>query len=355
MNYASRSNLIREEFERETPRQLERDASARQHEDVSNHSGAGGPRPLVWRDLDERDRILLEHFPQVRRIARRIHDRLPRHVPFDDLVQSGVLGLIEALNNFDPTRNVQLKSFAHLRIQGAILDSLREQDWSPRTLRKKGRQIEQADQTLRLRLARTPSEPELAAELNLSLEELQHLVGDLHGLDLASLQALSGGDGNLNEWSSSLVSPHEEDPWHLCLRAEMIALLRQALAELPPRKRQALTLYHFQGLTMKEVGAALGVGESRVSQIHSAAIARLRVRLRQLLGPRPPFRRNGKPPKIWRRTEQAEAWDESQASCALPAPHPTSPSHRMATGSSSWKLLPRFTKRRLSPGARQVL
>lgn len=245
---------------------------------------------LTRRDLDERDRILMEHVPQVSTIARRIHNRLPQHVPLEDLVQTGVLGLIEAFQHFDPTRNVQLKSYARMRIQGAIFDGLRELDWSPRTLRKRARQLEEGHQTLRARLGRAPSEAELAAEVGLSLEGLQQLVGELHGLDLASLHALGSEDTSGDELLSCLPCGREEDPRDLCLRSEMNALLARAVGELPPRKRQVLALYYFEELTMKEVGRALGVGESRVSQIHTAAVAQLKVRMRELLEPRPPER-----------------------------------------------------------------
>ena len=137
-------------------------------------------------DPAKRDHLLLEQLPQVRYIARRIHDRLPQHVALEDLVHAGVLGLIDALHKFDPSKHVQLKSYAKFRIRGAILDSLREMDWSPRELRKKGRIMEQAHRKLRAQLGRAATEPELAAEMGISLGELQRLLGDLRGLDLGS-------------------------------------------------------------------------------------------------------------------------------------------------------------------------
>src|SRR5579872_2693556 len=236
-------------------------------------------------DPVEQERLLLEQLPQVRYIARRIHDRLPAHIAFDDLVQAGILGLMEALHKFDPAKNVELKTYAKHRIQGAILDSLRDLDWSPRPLRKKARQLEQAHQRLRARFGRPATEPELAIELGLELKELQRLLSDLRGLDLGSLQDEFTESGQERE---SLAAPTEgagEEPYELCLKGELRELLTSAVVELQPRERQVLSLYYFEELTMKEVGAVLGIGEARVSQIHSAALVRLRSRMRDMLRP----------------------------------------------------------------------
>lgn len=234
-------------------------------------------------DPAERDRLLLEQLPQVRYIARRIHDRLPQHVALEDLVHAGVLGLIDALHKFDPSKHVQLKSYAKFRIRGAILDSLREMDWSPRELRKKGRIMEQAHRKLRAQLGRAATEPELAAEMGISLGEFQRLLGDLRGLDLGSLQVESAESGREQEVVRYQPNGPEEDPFYLCLQSEMKELLARAIGELPQKERQVLALYYFEELTMKEVGSVLGVGESRVSQIHSAALVRLRSRTQELL------------------------------------------------------------------------
>src|SRR5215813_6483315 len=140
-------------------------------------------------DPAERQRLLNENLPEVRYIARRIHDRLPSHVPFDDLVHAGILGLIDAVDKFDPSRNVQLKSYARFRIRGAILDSLRQMDWSPRNLRRQARRIEEANRELSTELGRAPAEAEIAERLGMQLSEFQQVLGDLRGLDLGSLQA----------------------------------------------------------------------------------------------------------------------------------------------------------------------
>jgi len=237
--------------------------------------------------VDE-ERLLLEQLPQVRYIARRIHDRLPSHIQLDDLVQAGILGLIEALHKFDPSKNVELKTYAKHRIQGAILDSLRDLDWSPRPLRKKARLLEQAHQRLRARLGRPATEPELAGELGMELRDLQRLLGDLRGLDLGSLQDEFTDSGQSRDTLAASAERIEEEPFANCLQGELRELLGRAVGELQPRERQVLSLYYFEELTMKEVGAVLGVGEARVSQIHSAALVRLRARLRDMFEATPP-------------------------------------------------------------------
>jgi RNA polymerase sigma factor for flagellar operon FliA len=242
------------------------------------------PPPL---DEEERNRILLEQMPQVRYIARHIHDRLPQHVPIEDLVHAGVLGLMDALTKYDEARQVQFKTYAKFRIRGAILDSLRELDWSPRDLRRKARMIEVATAKLSNLLHRSPSEQELAAEMGLTLEAFQRLLGELEGLDLGSFIHVEGGDRDHPEdLCEYLPGNPEESPYFLTMRAEMHELLARVVGELSEKEQQVLSLYYYEELTMKETGAVLGVGESRVSQIHSLALLRLRSRLQEMLGGR---------------------------------------------------------------------
>jgi RNA polymerase sigma factor FliA len=240
------------------------------------------PQTAMQMDDAHREKILLEHLPQVQYIARRIHDRLPPQVLLEDLVHAGIIGLIDAVKKYDPSKNVQLKHYAEFRIRGAILDSLRQVDWSPRALRRQARRLEQAILSCKAKLGRDPTEPEIAAELQISLENLQQLLGDLRGLDIGSLQA-DATDGAEDEGSQHRAEREEENPYHQALRSEMNHLLETAIGELPDRERQVLALYHFEELTMKEVGEVLGIGESRVSQIHTAALLRLRVRMREML------------------------------------------------------------------------
>jgi len=226
----------------------------------------------------EREQLLLEHLPHVQHIARRIYFRLPPQVPFEDLVHAGMLGLMDAVRKFDPSKNVQLKCYAEFRIRGAILDSLREVDWSPRTLRRKGRQLETAVSKCEARFGRSPTESELSAELGISLDELQELSRDLHGLSVGNIQSDNGQSSEGREVARRAIA-EDDDPFCCALKSEMIELLMTSMADLPDRDREVLILYHFRELSMKNVGRALGIGESRVSQIHTAALFRLRERL----------------------------------------------------------------------------
>ena len=246
---------------------------------------------------EDRDRLLMENLPQVHYIAKRIHDRLPPHVPFEDLVNAGVVGLLEAIRNFDASRGAQVKTYAELRIHGAILDSLREMDWSPRALRRKGRQLEESHSRLRQSLERSPSEQELAEDMGIRLEDLRELLCDLRGLNLGSIQALQQEDGKGDQVFKYVPNSPDEDPYFLCLQSELKSCLAMAVDELPDREKQMLALYYKEDLTMKEVGAVLGIGEGRVSQLHSAAMTRLRVRMKEFLGerPKPPVEFESKP------------------------------------------------------------
>jgi len=215
-----------------------------------------------------REDLILDHMPQVRFVAQGIRRRLPPSVLLEDLVHSGVLGLLAAVDKFNPKRHVQLKTYAAFRIRGAILDSLRQMDWGPRTLRSQGRRLEEARACLQSRLGRIASQSELAAEMGLSLRHFYALVRDLHGLELTSAEPED-------------VGPTSKPADSFYLRFEQQERLEQAVGQLPESERRTLALYYFQELTMTEVGQRLGVGESRVSQIHSSALARLRT----LLGP----------------------------------------------------------------------
>lgn len=229
----------------------------------------------------EQERVLLEHLPIVRFLARRIHERLPQHVDIEDLVSAGVVGLMDAFAKFDPAKKVQFRSYAQFRIRGAILDSLRTLDWSPRELRRKGRAVEEAIRVLTARLGRPPGETEIAAEMGISLEDYQQLLGNLKGLEIGTLHMERNEDSGEEELAYVPGRP-DEDPLFRCLRGELEERLTDAIARLPERERLVMTLYYFEEMTMREIGLALGVVESRVSQVHASAVMRLRVALRDL-------------------------------------------------------------------------
>jgi len=229
-------------------------------------------------DEAAQEQLMLEHMPAVRWMARRIHERLPQHVDMDDLVSAGTLGLLDAFRKFDPGKKVQFRSYAQFRIRGAILDSLRTLDWSPRDLRRKGRAVEETIRRLTAQYGRAPSEPEVAREMQLALEEYQQLLGELKGLEIGTLHIERSEDSGEEELAYIPDRP-EEDPLFRCLRGEMRDRLAAAIDQLPERERLVVTLYYYEEMTMKEIGLALGVVESRVSQIHSSAVLHLRARL----------------------------------------------------------------------------
>ena len=249
----------------------------------------------------EEERVLIEHLPIVRFLARRIHERLPQHVDIDDLFSAGVVGLMDAFAKFDATKKVQFRSYAQFRIRGAILDSLRTLDWSPRELRRKGRAVETAIRTLTSRFGRAPSETEVASEMGIDLEVYQQLLGELKGLEIGTLHLERNEDSGEEELAYIPGRP-DDDPLFRCLRGEMEGRLTGAIQDLPERERLVMTLYYYEEMTMREIGMALGVVESRVSQIHASAVLHLRTALADLAsrdntGRTRPRKANGKPPE----------------------------------------------------------
>ncbi len=231
----------------------------------------------------EQERVLVEHLPIVRFLARRIHERLPQHVDIEDLVSAGVVGLMDAFAKFDPRKKVQFRSYAQFRIRGAILDSLRTLDWSPRELRRKGRAVEEAIRVLTARLGRAPGEAEIAAEMEIGLDDYQQLLGDLKGLEIGTLHVERNENSGEEELAYVPGKP-EDDPLFRCLRGELEERLTGAIQNLPDRERLVMTLYYYEEMTMREIGLALGVVESRVSQVHASAVVHLRAALRDLAG-----------------------------------------------------------------------
>jgi RNA polymerase sigma factor for flagellar operon FliA len=228
---------------------------------------------------EARQRLLSEQLPLVQYVAQRIHSRLPRHVPLGDLVNAGVVGLMDAFCKFDNDKHVQFGTYAKFRIRGAILDSLRELDWSPRDLRRQARRIEETYNRLQATLGRYPSEPELACELQISLPELYKQLREINALEIGSLNIKSHDDGTERNLCEYLPNVDGVDPLIQCLNCEAKDLLVRAISELPEKEGMVVNLYYFEELTMKEVGIALGIGESRVSQIHSMAVNRLKARM----------------------------------------------------------------------------
>jgi RNA polymerase sigma factor for flagellar operon FliA len=227
----------------------------------------------------EQERMLIEHLPIVRSVARQIYRRLPQHIDIDDMVSDGSIGLMDACARFDPAKCVPFPSYAKLRIRGAILDSLRDLDWGPRQLRQKSRRIDVAVSALRARLGRTPNETEVAQEMGLQIAQYHKLLDQLNGLEIESLHVARHEDSS-EDRLTSLPARSEESPFFLYQRGEIQRRMIDAISQLPDRERQVMTLYYYQDMTMPKIGMALGVGAARVSQIHSAAVAHLKAALR---------------------------------------------------------------------------
>ena len=229
--------------------------------------------------LDERNALVMEELPQVYFIAARIHERLPASVQIEDLVSAGVLGLIEAYRNFDASRNAQFKTFARFRIRGAILDSLRLLDWGSRAMRRKAREIADTAAQLEAVLGRKPEKEEIAAEMKISLDQLETAMTQLDSLQIVGQQAsLSNESGELQDLIETAPS-REASPFDLYVKGEQKRQLTAAIAALNEREQLVLSLYYKEELTMKEVAQVVGIALSRVSQIHTAALGKLRASL----------------------------------------------------------------------------
>jgi RNA polymerase sigma factor FliA len=234
----------------------------------------------------ERDELILEHLPQIKYIAQRISTKLPSHVELNDLVSAGILGLLDAIEKFDPNRGVKFKTYAELRIKGGILDSLRNLDWAPRSLRKKSKELEGVYRELEQRLGGPATDKEVCEAMGISLEEYYVLVDQIKGLNLGSFQELSGQDEEKNSEPLVKYIPDapQMDPFFVFHKSEIQGIMSTAIDTLPKKERLVVSLYYYDELTMKEIGKVLGVNESRVSQLHTKAMLRLRTKLRKVNG-----------------------------------------------------------------------
>lgn len=219
----------------------------------------------------------------VKYVAGRMAIGLPHYVEFNDLVSAGLLGLIQAIDNFDHLRGIKFETYAIPRIRGSILDELRSQDWFPRSLRRKAKQLEEAYATLEARLGRPATDAEVARELDIDISELDGMVGEVSIATIMSLDADTSGDES--EQSTTLgdylADPKTEDVEHILARQEMKELIGARITELPDKEQLVLVLYYYEELTLKEIGEILDVTESRVCQIHTKAIFRLKGKIQR--------------------------------------------------------------------------
>lgn len=229
---------------------------------------------------EQRDQFVLGQLQEVQFIARRIHERLPLSVPFEDLVHAGVLGLMTAVRKYDPSKNVQFKSYAQFRIRGAIIDSLRTLDRASRRTRSGGRKLDEANTRLSLTLGREPSEEEIAQELGVSLTALRKLTRTLDSLEAVGSHVPQGVDrAETNDLIESAPAAPENGPLARYVTGELQHHLALALGDLSPREQQVISLYYVEQLTMHEIAVRMRVGEARVSQIHCAALEKMRAYL----------------------------------------------------------------------------
>ena len=230
----------------------------------------------------ERDALINETLPLIKHIAHRVAIRVPNNVEIRDLINAGVLGLMDAIEKFEPERNVKFKTYAEVRIRGAILDSLRDLDWAPRSLRKKSKDLERMYTDLSQKLGRPATDEEVSEAMGGNIEDFHALVDQLHGLTIGSFENLSDSEDSEN-YINYYPDDGSNDPYVKFESNEVTRLLAEAIEELPEKERLVLSLYYFEEFTMKEIGALLGVNESRVSQLHTKATLRLRGKLGKLV------------------------------------------------------------------------
>lgn len=211
-------------------------------------------------------------------IAERLSARLPSSIEVEDLISTGVIGLIDALDKFVPDKGVKFKTYAEFRIRGAMLDYLRRQDWAPRSMRRKERQLSQIFRELEQKLKRPATHEEVADEMGVTMDEFADLLNKARGLSLLSLNKPRSDEGGEDDSELLDVIPDEPEhaPFEILKRHEVRELIAKKINGLPEKERMVVSLYYYNELTMKEIGAALGVTESRVSQLHSSAILRLK-------------------------------------------------------------------------------
>jgi RNA polymerase sigma factor FliA len=228
-----------------------------------------------------RDQLILHYSPLVKYVAGRVAVGLPQNVEQSDLVSYGIFGLIDAIEKFDPERGYKFETYAIARIKGAILDELRSIDWVPRSVRAKARALEKAYSTLESQLHRTPTDPELAEELDISEAQLQTTLSQISFVGLVALDEMLsvGGDRGETLTLGDTIADSGEGPVAAYEVEEMRHILAEAIQRMGERERIVLTLYYYEGLTLAEIGQVLGVTESRVCQIHTKSVLQLRSRI----------------------------------------------------------------------------
>jgi RNA polymerase sigma factor for flagellar operon FliA len=232
-------------------------------------------------DSDARDELILNYSPLVKYVAGRLASSLPQNVDTADLISYGIFGLIDAIEKFDLSRAIKFETYAIARIKGAIIDELRAMDWVPRSVRSRAREIEQTYVALENELRRVPDDQEVADRMGITVKEFGAILAKLSYTSVVSFEELWVG-GERDDTQSAIGSIRDEsaeDPVAMFESVEIKDILAEAIERLPEREKTVIALYYYEGLTLKEIGQVLGVTESRVSQLHTKAVLRLRARL----------------------------------------------------------------------------
>ncbi len=232
---------------------------------------------------EQKDKLILEYAPLIKFIAQKIAVRLPSNIELDDLISSGVIGLMDAIEKYDPTRDNKFKTYAEFRIRGAILDELRAQDWVPRSVRDKAKLLDRTMIELEAELNRTASDEEVAQKLNMSMEEFYDLVNQVRPVSVLSIdEAATFSNVDKKSILNLLEATKLNNPFTQLNMKSVKDVVTKAIEDLPERQRLVLSLYYYEDLNLKEIGKVLRVTESRVSQLHAQAISRLRAKLTQV-------------------------------------------------------------------------
>ncbi len=236
---------------------------------------------ITTQEIEVRDYFVLKYAPLVKYVAGKVSMGMPHNIEFDDLVSYGIFGLIDAISKFDPARGIKFKTYAMTRIRGAIFDELRSIDWIPRSIRQKAKQIEQIISELENKLGRTVEDEEIAKEMGVSNEEFQSLLNKLSGTSMLSLNEIwyLGDDNDELSIMETIEAPETMNPDVLVEKEEIKDYIIDAIKKLPEKEKKVIVLYYYEDLTLKEIGEVLEVTESRISQLHTKAIMRLRGRL----------------------------------------------------------------------------
>ena len=234
---------------------------------------------------ENREEVIKKYSPMIKYVANRIAMRLPPHIEVDDLISVGVLGLMDAISKYDSSRGAKFKTYAEFRVRGAILDELRSMDWVPRSIRQKASQVDKVVVALQSKLSRQPEDEEVAKEMGLSLEQFHNTLNETKSVPIFSLEDLgiAKETGEQQSLLDCLAGKADADPQTQIRLIELKEIIAKAIDALPEKERLMVSLYYYEELTMKEIGAVLEITESRVSQIHSKAVYRLRTKLKAVI------------------------------------------------------------------------